>query len=124
MRALRISLTAPAKATSTAPNKKYFSTSALFRSSHYLEVFEQIQRLRLRFRLSGSCTPRAQDPDKTKSWFVSMRLRDVLAKRRANAHKCVVDVLRKGLHRHHRGEGNQSQDQCVFHQALPGFIAM
>src|SRR5712664_1402317 len=60
MRALRPSITAPTKATSTAPTKKYFSTSALFRTGRRPgNRLSNLTNAEGQFRLSG--IPRETD---------------------------------------------------------------
>src|SRR5712692_7732554 len=131
MRALRTSLTAPTNATNTPPSNRYFSTMLSFlpaaaqgnRISNHKN-----SRFRSRWfgsRLSVLACERSRTGARTKrNRCLSSRLRDVAAEDRANANKSVVDVLRQSLHCHHSGEGHQSQDQCVFHQALTCFVSV
>src|SRR6266849_7307007 len=131
MRALRTSLTAPTKATNTPPSSRYFSTMLSF-----LPAAAQGNRIsnhknsRLRSRWFGSRLPvlsceRSRTGARTKrNRCLSPRLRDVTAEDGADANKGIVDIGCQSLHCHYSGEGNQSQDQCVFHQALTCFVSV
>src|SRR5438552_8221167 len=111
MRALRISLTAPTRATSTAPSKKYFSTSSL---SNQPMSGRRLKNLG-QSRLPGSHTNFVHEStDKTKPSLLA-RLRDTDVEHRSNKAERLVDIDCESVHSDHGGEGHQGDDQRVFH---------
>jgi len=49
-------------------------------------------------------------------------LRDANVEHRTDFAECLVDIDRQSVHSDDGGEGNQRDDQSVFHKALTGFI--
>src|SRR6266571_1014777 len=111
MRALRTSITAPIKATRTAPTKKYFSTSALFQTRRSPESqSRKLDSSKRRFCLSELRAQQVTRGIRQTEIGVIPELRDVNVEYRSDLAKCGVDISCQGVHPDNGSEGNQGND--------------
>src|SRR5258708_14168404 len=109
MRAVRTSITAPTKATNTAPTKKYFSTSALFHTSH-----SPGSRLRNLENTEGQLICRVPAKliagTRQTETVVLHKLRDGSVEHRTDLAEGLVDIDCQSVHSDYGGKADQGDD--------------